>query len=108
LFHGDALLAISGGPSATLEPVLLQQFRQRDVLLLAARRLPPGRADARQRRGCPGHRGAGEHRWSFSAITASMHGNLTRSAIRTFHAQSFAKLAVKENSFSLREKAYEV
>jgi phosphoketolase len=32
LFHGDALLAISGGPSATLEPVLLRSSARRDVL----------------------------------------------------------------------------
>ena len=32
LFHGDALLAISGGPSATLEPVLLRSSVRRDVL----------------------------------------------------------------------------
>ncbi len=32
LFDGDALLAISGGPSATLEPVLLRSTSRRDVL----------------------------------------------------------------------------
>jgi len=32
LFDGDALLAISGGPSATLEPVLLRSSVRRDVL----------------------------------------------------------------------------
>jgi len=32
LFDGDALLAISGGPSATLEPVLLRSSARRDVL----------------------------------------------------------------------------
>jgi phosphoketolase len=32
LFHGDALLAVSGGPSATLEPVLLRSSARRDVL----------------------------------------------------------------------------
>ena len=32
LFGGDALLAISGGPSATLEPVLLRSASKRDTL----------------------------------------------------------------------------
>ena len=32
LFDGDALLAISGGPSATLEPVLVRSSTRRDVL----------------------------------------------------------------------------
>ena len=32
LFGGDALLAISGGPSATLEPVLLRSAAKRDTL----------------------------------------------------------------------------
>jgi len=32
LFGGDVLLAISGGPSATLEPVLLRSSARRDVL----------------------------------------------------------------------------
>jgi phosphoketolase len=32
LFDGDALLAISGGPSATLEPVLLRSNAKRDTL----------------------------------------------------------------------------
>jgi len=32
LFEGDALLAVSGGPSATLEPVLLRSTARRDVL----------------------------------------------------------------------------
>ncbi|MHB8747536.1 MAG: phosphoketolase family protein, partial [Gammaproteobacteria bacterium] len=32
LFAGDALLAISGGPSATLEPVLLRSASKRDTL----------------------------------------------------------------------------
>ncbi|MFP5507021.1 MAG: phosphoketolase [Gammaproteobacteria bacterium] len=32
LFGGDALLAISGGPSATLEPVLLRSSAKRDAL----------------------------------------------------------------------------
>ena len=32
LFGGDALLAISGGPSATLEPVLLRSTSKRDAL----------------------------------------------------------------------------
>ncbi|MBI5461077.1 MAG: phosphoketolase [Gammaproteobacteria bacterium] len=32
LFDGDALLALSGGPSATLEPVLLRANSKRDVL----------------------------------------------------------------------------
>jgi phosphoketolase len=32
LFGGDALLAISGGPSATLEPVLLRSHSKRDTL----------------------------------------------------------------------------
>ena len=61
LFGGDALLAISGGPSATLEPVLLRSTAKRDALLAARRDRRRGRrTDELQRRGCPGHRGAGE------------------------------------------------